>query len=198
MTLRRLNAGFLSANELDAMGVCDAKNRNILVHSTAVIVNFDDIFFGENIRIDPYTVISCKNLVLGNHVHIATGCGLFGRATISMGDFSTISGHGLIYSSSDDYSGKALTNPTVPADFTSVKHAEVVIGRHCVIGARSTLLPGSQLEEGAAVGSSSLVIGTLPQWSISVGIPAKPIKSRTRDCLEHELTLEQWRQDQDV
>ena len=45
MTVRRLNAGFLSANELDAMGVCDAKNRNILVHSTAVIVNFDDIFF---------------------------------------------------------------------------------------------------------------------------------------------------------
>ena len=198
MTVRRLNAGFLSAKELDVMGIQDAENRNILIHSTAVIVNFDEICFGENIRIDPYTVISCKNLVLGNHVHIATGCGLFGRATISMGDFSTISGHGLIYSSSDDYSGKALTNPTVPTDFTSVKHAEVVIGRHCVIGAHSTLLPGSQLDEGAAVGSSSLVIGKLPPWSISFGIPAKPIKPRDRDCLEHELNLKQWKQDQDV
>lgn len=198
MTVRRLNAGFLSAKELDVMGIRDAENRNILIHSTAVIVNFDEICFGENIRIDPYAVISCKNLVLGNHVHIATGCGLFGRATISMGDFSGISGHGLIYSSSDDYSGKALTNPTVPTNFTSVKHAEVVIGRHCVIGAHSILLPGSKLDEGAAVGSSSLVIGKLPPWSFSRGIPAKPIKTRHRHCLEHELNLKQWKQDQDV
>ena len=198
MTARRLNAGFLSSKELDSMGIRDAENRNILIHSTAVIVNFDETHFGENIRIDPYTVISCKNLVLGDHVHIASGCGLFGKATIKMDDFSTISGHGLIYSSSDDYSGKALTNPTVPSDFTSVQHAEVIIGRHCVIGAHSTILPGSHLNEGAAVGSSSLVIGALPPWSISVGIPAKPIKSRSKNCLDHELNLKKWKQYKDV
>lgn len=198
MTARRLNAGFLGAKELEVMGINDAENRNILVHSTAVIVNFDEIHFGENIRIDPYTVISCRNLILGNHVHIAAGCGLFGTATIKMDDFSAISAHGLIYSSSDDYSGKALTNPTVPSDFTSVKHSEVVIGRHCLIGAHSTLLPGSQLKEGAAVGSASLVTGSLPPWYISAGIPAKPIKPRARDCLEKEITLKKWKQDQDV
>jgi acetyltransferase-like isoleucine patch superfamily enzyme len=195
MTAHSLNAGFLSAGDLDALGVHDAEKRNIRIHSTAVIVNFDNIHFGENIRIDPYVVISCSNLVLGNHVHIATGCGLFGSALIAMDDFSGISAHGLIYSSSDDYSGKSLTNPTVPTEFLQTVVDNVVIGRHCIIGARATILPGCVLGEGAAVGSSALVQGALPPWTISVGIPAKPIKPRARDCLEREVTLAQWKRD---
>ena len=195
MTAHSLNAGFLSAGDLDALGVRDAKKRNIRIHSTAVIVNFDNIHFGENIRIDPYVVISCSNLIVGNHVHIATGCGFFGSASITMGDFSGISAHGLIYSTSDDYSGRSLTNPTVPTEFLETIHDDVVIGRHCIIGARATILPGCILGEGAAVGSAALVLGALPPWTISVGIPAKPIKPRARDCLEREVALTQWKRD---
>jgi len=189
MTARRLNANFLSAEELSAFGVENATERNILVHSTAVIVNFDSIRFGCNVRIDPYVVLSCSDLVLGDHVHIASGCGIFGRERVTLGDFSGFSSQGLIYSSNDDYSGNSLTGPTVPEEFIDLTHAEVVIGKHCIIGVRTTLLPGACLEEGAAVGAGSLVKGTLPEWTISGGVPAKPFKARSRECLIKEAEL---------
>lgn len=184
-----LNAGFLSFDALEDLGVVDAQKRNIRIHSTAVIVNFDNIQFGESIRIDPYVVLSCRDLILGSYIHIGAACGLFGTAQIRIGDFSGISAHGLVYSSTDDYSGEHLTNPTVPSEFTHIDHADVVIGRHCIIGAHSTILPGATLGEGAAVGSAALVQGELPPWTISVGVPARPIKARARECLNKEAAL---------
>lgn len=189
MNLRNRNAGFLDAAELEVLGVADAVGRNILIHSTAVIVNFDEIRFGTNIRIDPFVVLSCRDLVLGSYIHIATGCGFFGRAQIQMADFSNISAMTLVYSSNDDYSGNSLMGPTIPPEFTGVEHARVEIGRHSILGARCTVLPGTILREGAAVGSGALVKGELPEWTISVGSPAKPIKERSRGCLTKELAL---------
>lgn len=194
MTAHRLNANFLSPEQLEAFGVPNADKRNILIHSTAIIVDFAEIQLGDNIRIDPYVVISCRKLVLGNHIHIATACGIFGSATIRIGDFSGISGHTLIYSSTDDFSGKSLTGPTVPSEFLQVEDSEVELGRHCLVGAQSILLPGSNLDDGAAVGSASLVKGALPAWTISAGVPAKPIKDRARDCLDLEIALRNSKQ----
>lgn len=178
-----LNSDFLSPDELAQFGVSDAAERNILVHRTAVIVNFDAITFGRHVRIDPFVVVSCKELVLGDYVHIATGAGLFGAARITYGDFSGTSAHCMIYTSTDDYSGKAMTNPTVPNEFLNLETAPVNIGAHCVVGAGSTVLPGAQLGEGASFGAYSLIKGVIPPWQICTGIPARPVKERSRDCL---------------
>ncbi len=186
MTPHRLNAAFLTPEDLEAIGVFRAKERNILVHSTAVIRDVDAIEFGENIRIDPFVVISCNQLILGDNIHLATGCGIFGAARISIGDFANVSGKVFIYSSSDDYSGKTMTNPTVPIQFTGVQHGEVSIGRHAIVGAGSIILPGSTLGEGVAIGCSSLVNGAIAPWTISAGVPAKKIRNRERKLLEHE------------
>jgi galactoside O-acetyltransferase len=189
MTGRRLNAGFLTPEELSEFGVHDAARRNILVHSTCVIVDFDEITFASNIRIDPFVVLSCRNLVIGNHVHIATGCGFFGAAPIRLADFSNVAAKSLIYSSNDDYSGNALLGPTVPSQFSNVSSAPVIFEKHSIVGARCIVLPGVTLGEGAAVGSGSLVRADLPPWTISVGTPARPIKARDRGCLTKEAEL---------
>lgn len=191
MTVRSLNADFLTPEELGNLGIENAKERNILIHSTAVIVNFDNIRFGSHIRIDPFVVLSCADLILGNFIHIATASGIFGTAPVVLGDFSNLSSKVLIYSSSDDYSGASMTNPTVPAKFKDVDNAPVEIGRHCIIGAQSTVLPGSILGEGAAVGSGALVKGVLAPWSISVGSPARTVKQRQKGCLAKEAQLRQ-------
>lgn len=182
MIRRTLNSDYLTSKELEVLGISNAKQRKILIHSTAVIVDFDSITFGNNIRIDPFVVISCSNLVIGSHVHIATGCCIFGRSKITLGDFANLSAQVLVYSSSDDYSGKTMTNPTVPNEYKAVEHAPVTIGRHCILGAKSVVLPGSSLGEGAAIGSSALVKGEISPWTISVGIPARPIKERSKEC----------------
>lgn len=186
MTSRRLNAEFLTPAQLEEFGVENAAARQILIHSTAVIVNFDHIRFGRNIRIDPYAVLSCADLQFGDNIHVATGVGIFGAAAVRFEDFSNISAHSLVYSSNDDYSGAAMIGPTLPKAYTNVTSAPVRIGRHAIIGARSMVLPGSVVHEGAATGAGTLIKGELPPWTISVGAPARVVRQRLKDCLDLE------------
>ena len=183
------NAEFLSPEELDAKGVADAGSRNILIHRTCVVLDFARICFGRNIRIDPFCIITCAELVLGDHIHISAGASFSGGGAIRMGDFSTISNQCLIFTSNDDYSGRALSNPTVPARFTNVTTADVSFGRHALLGARCTVLPGAVIEDGVSVGVGSLIKGRLEAWTIYVGVPARPLRPRSRDCLVLEAEL---------
>jgi dTDP-4-amino-4,6-dideoxy-D-glucose acyltransferase len=183
------NAEFLSIEELEAKGVTDASTRNLLIHKTCVIVDFGRIRFGRNIRIDPYCIITCAELHLGDHIHIAAGVTFTGRGAIRMDDFSAISNQSLVYSSNDDYSGEYLTNPTVPARYTNVVSQDVTFGRHALLGARCTVLPGAVIEDGVSVGVGSLIKDRLQAWTVYVGVPARPLRERSRKCLELEAQL---------
>jgi galactoside O-acetyltransferase len=55
---------------------------------------------------------------------------------------------------------------------------DVVIGRHCIIGSNSTILPNVILAEGASVGANSLVKQNLIAWTLYAGVPAKLLKKR--------------------
>lgn len=186
---KSLNADFLSPKELAAIGIANAASRNILIHRTCVILDFDRLTFGRNVRIDPYCVITSKSLRLGDYVHIGSGCSLTGGGDITMGDFSTLSGNVLVFTSSDDYSGEFMTNPMVPEDYTGVTHDNVHIGRHTVIGARTTILPGAHVEDGVATGVNTLVKEPLAGWHIYAGTPARAIRARKKDCLALEAQL---------
>lgn len=90
-----------------------------------------------------------------------------------MDDFTCIS-HGVrIYTTSDDYSGEFMTNPTVPAYLTRVTCETITLSRHVIVGSQSTILPGVHLAEGTAVGANSLVSHHTQPWSIYGGSPAK-------------------------
>jgi galactoside O-acetyltransferase len=184
-----LNAEFLSASELEAKGVPDAASSNLLIHRTCVIVDFSRIRFGRNIRIDPYCIITCAELHLGDHIHISAGTAFTGGGVVSMEDFSTVSNQGLIYTSNDDYSGEYLANPTVPGTYTNVVTQNVSFGRHALLGARCTVLPGAEIEDGVSVGVGSLIKGRLEAWTVYVGIPARPLRERSRRCLDLEARL---------
>jgi galactoside O-acetyltransferase len=89
-----------------------------------------------------------------------------------------------VFSASDDYSGKFLTNPTVPITMTNVSVAEVFVGEHVIVGANSVILPGVKIGEGSAVGAQSLVARSLEPWGIYSGCPAKFLKTRSSSLLE--------------
>ena len=112
-----------------------------------------------------------------------------GRETIELGDFAGLSSRVSIYSSSDDYSGGALTNPTVPEDFRAVTHARVKLGKHVIVGAGSVVLPGVSLGDGVAVGALSLVTKNCEEFGTYLGVPAKRIGTRRRDLLDLEERL---------
>jgi galactoside O-acetyltransferase len=94
-----------------------------------------------------------------------------------------------IYSATDDYTGTALTNPTVPREYLNVRTAPVHLGRHVIVGSGSVILPGVWIGEGAAVGALSLVHRDLPEWGIYAGTPARRLRDRSKAMLAAEATL---------
>ena len=68
--------------------------------------------------------------------------------------------------------------------FKKTEEKEVIIKKHVIIGSGSTILPGSTLNEGVAVGAMSMVKGISEAWMIYAGIPAKAINARRKDIIE--------------
>src|ERR1019366_7467792 len=162
--------------------------KNMMLSDKASYYNCKNIRIGNNVRVDEFCVLSAGmgGIDIGNYIHIAVFSSLIGAGNISLADFCNISSRVSIYSSNDDYSGASMTNPTVPAEFTNVQHADVKIGRHVIIGSGSIVLPGVTLEEGVAIGALSLVNKNCKTFGIYAGVPAIRIGERRCDLLEVE------------
>ena len=181
---------FLSDTELVAMGFA-AVGRNVKISNRASFYGCERIVLGDHVRIDDFCVLSAGEggICIGRNVHLAAHCSLIGAGRIVLEDFSGISSRVAIYSSNDDYSGAAMTNPTVPALYTRVTHAPVHIGRHVIVGSGSVILPGVTIGEGAAVGALSLVKRDCEAFGVYSGVPARRIGARKTDLLALEARL---------
>lgn len=177
----------LTPEELERIGF-GRLGRNVRVSSRASIYNPGNILIGDDVRIDDFCVLSAGEggIEIGSNVHIAPFCSLVGAHRIVMEDFSGLSARVSIFSSSDDYRGDWLTNPTVPAEYSNVIHGEVRLGRHVIVGAGAVILPGTTLGAGAAVGALSLVRGNYAEFGVYSGVPARRISDRRRGLLEKE------------
>lgn len=181
---------FLNKDQIKSMGF-KSIGENVLLSDKASYYNCQNITIGNNTRIDDFTVISAGEggIEIGQYVHIAIGVSIMGAGKISIKDFAGLSSRVSVYSSNDDYSGKFMTNPTVPDTFTNVSHGVVSIGRHAIVGSGSIILPNITLEDGVAIGALSLVTKNCTEFGIYIGSPAKKIKERSRNLLELEKQL---------
>jgi galactoside O-acetyltransferase len=165
--------------------------RDVRIAKDCTIIGLENIELGNHVRIDSGACLLAGggSLRVGSYVHIAAQALLAAGAGIVMEDFSGLS-HGVrIYSRTDDYTGRHLTNPTVPAEYTGVVSGEVVLGRHVIIGSGSVVLPRVQVGEGSAVGALSLVTKSLEPWGVYFGAPVKRLKNRSQKLLELEAKL---------
>lgn len=180
----------LSRQDLTRLGFA-AVGQHVWISDRAAFYNCRNITIGENVRIDDFCVLSAGvgGIQIENFIHIAVGATLIGAGKITLSNFSNLSSRVAIYSSSDDYSGEYMTNPMVPAEYTGVKHADVFLSKHVIVGSGSVILPGVTLEEGVAVGALSLVTKDCRAFGIYSGIPARRVKERKQTLLEREMRL---------
>jgi len=178
---------FLNQQELIELGLASF-GENVLISRLASIYNPDRIYIGSNVRIDDFSILSAGDggIVLGSYIHIACYASLIGQGCITIEDFAGVSSRVAVYSSNDDYSGRALTNPMVPEQYKRVTHGPVTLCRHSLVGSGSVILPNVILGEGCSVGALSLVSRNCEEFSMYLGVPAKRIKSRSRKILEVE------------
>ena len=177
----------LSRAKIEKMGFISV-GQNVSISNKASIYGASRIKIGNNVRIDDFCILSAgkDGIEIESNIHIAVYTLLIGAGKIVVSDFANLSSRVSIYSSSDDYSGATMTNPTVHEDFKNISHAPVFIGRHVIIGSGSIILPGVRIEEASAIGALSLVNCNCDKFGIYAGIPVRKIKERKLDLLELE------------
>lgn len=176
---------YLSRETLEQMGF-KRLGSNVCISDKASIYNPDLIEVDDNSRIDDFCVISGR-LNLGKFVHIAPFCLLAGGTEgITMEDFSGLAYQVQVFTQSDDYTGRTLTNPTVPSQYKNEYKKSIHFGRHVIVGAGSIIFPGVHLAVGCSVGAATLVNKSTDPWGVYVGNPARRVKERKKDLLELE------------
>jgi acetyltransferase-like isoleucine patch superfamily enzyme len=177
----------LSREEINNMGFASV-GENVRISDCASFYGVNRITLGNDVRIDDFCVLSAGTggIELGSYIHLAVASSLIGAGKITLSDFCGTGSRVGIYSSSDDFTGTSMTNPTVPSAFTGVTNADVMLGRHVIVGTGSVILPGVVLEEGVAVGALSLVNKNCSAFGIYSGNPARRISERKRDLLDLE------------
>lgn len=133
------------------------------------IIGIENIEFGNNIIIDDYVLIYAKKKMrIGSHVHIACFTSITGGEEFVMEDFSGISQGCRILTGTEDFKDWGFGNPTIDESYRNVTRAPIRIGKFCLIGANSVVLPGVTIGEGAVVGAGSVISKDLEPWGIYV------------------------------
>ena len=181
---------FYSEEELSQLGL-KSYGTNVKISRYAKLYNPSSIEIGNNVRIDDFCLLSAsKNtFIVRDYIHISAGVYIYGSSGITIDSFSNISAGVKIYTVNDDYSGEYLVGPTIPEEYRNVDKKEVYIGKYCVIGCNTVILPGVIIEEGVAIGSNSLVKYSLPSWRIYAGTPVRYLNTRSKNLLKHINTM---------
>lgn len=190
-----MKTSFYSPEELKNLGINFSDNfagglETVKISRKASIYGAQNITISSYVRIDDFCILS-GNIKIGHNVHIAAYTSLFaGDAGICIEDYAGISSRCALYAESDDYSGIALTNPTIPDKYKHIISGRIVLKKHSLIGTGCTVLPSVTIGEGTSVGSMSLITKSLDSWGIYLGIPCRRIKDRNKRILELQREFE--------
>ena len=112
------------------------------------------IIIGNNVGISGSTICATTSVTIGNNVLIGSGC------LISDTDSHPIDWEDRLYDRNE-----------------KTRRAPIIIKDNAFIGARSIILKGVTIGEGAVVGAGSVVSKDVPPYSIVAGNPARIVKT---------------------
>lgn len=165
--------------------------EDVVIWPEAKIISTEVIEIGDSVIIDDFVLLmGGERTRIGSFVHIASFVSITGGGKFIMEDFSGLSSGVRVFTGNEDYDGRCLTNPTVPAPYRVCIRSQVEIGKHAIIGANTVVLPGVRIGDGAAVGANSLVTRDCEPWTTYAGSPAKVVRKRKKErILELESQL---------
>lgn len=130
---------------------------------------------GKRTRILPYTIICPQTGVIkiGDDCTVNPFCRLYGRGGLTIGNDTRI-GSGCIFLPMNHI----YKDPAVPIWLQGETLKGITIGNDVWFGAGVIVLDGVKIGNGCVIGAGSVVMNDLPDYSVSVGTPAKTIKRR--------------------
>lgn len=146
------------------------------------ILGIENIKFGNNIIVDDFAFIYATTpMSFGNFVHFACFSSIVGGADLVINDFVAISHGARILTGTDDFKDWGFGNSTVPLKYRNLTRKPIHIGRFCIIGANSVVLPGVTIGEGSMVGANSVVTKDLAPWGVHIG--NKRVSERNKEAV---------------
>lgn len=134
------------------------------------------------IRVGEKTILKedAELMARSGRLTIGARCGVGRRsrlvateATLSIGDYSRLAQDVFITTTNHVFS-----NPELPISSQGRRSASVNIGRDVWVGAKSTVLPGVTIGDGAVVAAGAVVTHDVPSLAIVGGVPARVIGHR--------------------
>ena len=122
---------------------------------------------------DQIVWLNGENIELGDHVGFNYGCYVNGYGGLVVGDGTIFGPYTMIHTANH-----RMDDPDRPIPEQGWKESPVHIGAQCWIGMGVCILPGLRIGEGCVIGAGSVVTADLDPYTVAVGNPAKPVKSR--------------------
>lgn len=128
--------------------------NNVAIMQNVYFFNIDKLEIGNNVSFHPMCYIdSLGTIIIGNNVSIAHG--------VSIISFN----HG-------------YNDLETPIKYQKVETGKIFIDENVWIGAKATILPNVNIEQGSIIGANSVVTHDVKKNTITGGIPNKVIKIR--------------------
>jgi len=117
--------------------------------------------------------VNRKGVKLGEYIYIGPKCYIDGLGGVSIGDGTVLGPNVTILSASHLYDQVDCLPYNKINEFRPVH-----IGRGCWLGWGAMIVPGAKIGDGCIIGMGAVVSSRVPDGSIVLGNPAKPVKVR--------------------
>ena len=166
---------------------------DVVISKLAEIRRSHLVSVGNHAAIDSFVSIT-TGAEIGDYVHISPHVSAIGGATgmLRMGHFTNLAAGCRIICGTDEFLGQGLIgSAAIPAAHRDkIRVAPVTLANFANVGSNAVIMPGVTLGEGSVVAACAFVNRDTEPWTIYAGVPARPIKQRSRDLmLAHAKSL---------
>jgi acetyltransferase-like isoleucine patch superfamily enzyme len=161
------------------LGYC---GNNVFIGHNVVFTNPKKVILGDNVRIDPFCLITTE-LEVGSYAQICAHAVLGGGAQhkITLGKWNFIGYGSKLFCASEDYSGEFGPVNEFWGN-NKIFRGNIEFADYSGIASDVIVLPGVKFPIGCTIGASSFVYSKskLDEWSVYLGNPLKFHKKRNK------------------
>jgi acetyltransferase-like isoleucine patch superfamily enzyme len=163
-----------------------SRGTNVFISKSVDIRRPNLMSVGNNVAIDTgfYLTTAAE---IGSYVHIGPYVTCIGgaNAKVNIGDFVGIAAGARLICLGDEHLGFGLVGPLVPDKYRDqIVGGKIVLEDFSNIGTNAIVFPGVTIAEGCVVGAGSVVSKDTRPWTIYVGNPARPVRTRDKDQMK--------------
>lgn len=175
-----------------------SSGKKCFINRSSKIINPYKVFFGNRVRLAEYVILSAAwktgkinleddviihqfssiftfggTITLRSRVGIGPYCLLYGHGGLEIGEDTMIAGHCKFIPAQHNFN-----KIDIPIRHQGSTKKGISIGKDCWLGIGTTVLDGVTIGNGCIIGSGSIVNKSLPDYSISYGVPCQVQKYR--------------------